>query len=192
MNNGGLYGERSGWTLPGFPDRSWNDATLPVSDTTPGIAWYRTTFNPQLPTGQDVSVGVTITDDPAELPRAHLRQRLADGPVRQRHRPAAHVPHPGRILRADGKNTVAIASWSEDAKSGGLGKVGLTTLGNVASSLRVAMWPPRPTTPPPTPTHHPGAGDRRRPRHRRAGQELPGHGDGLRTGATARRSAASP
>ena len=22
MNNGGLYGERSGWTLPGYPDRS--------------------------------------------------------------------------------------------------------------------------------------------------------------------------
>lgn len=49
MNNGGLYGERSGWTLPGFPDGSWDAATLPTSDTTPGIAWYRTTFNPSCP-----------------------------------------------------------------------------------------------------------------------------------------------
>src|SRR6185436_7647979 len=27
LNNGGLGGERLGWTLPGFPDRSWPSAS---------------------------------------------------------------------------------------------------------------------------------------------------------------------
>ncbi|MET9790052.1 beta-galactosidase [Streptomyces canus] len=139
MNNGGLYGERSGWTLPGFPDGAWDAATLPTSDTTPGIAWYRTTFNPKLPTGQDVSVGVTITDNPDRNYRAliYVNGWLMGNYVNDTG-PQHTFPIPNGILRGDGKNTIAIASWSEDAKSGGLGKVGLTTLGNVTSSLRVA------------------------------------------------------
>ncbi|MBI0292932.1 beta-galactosidase [Streptomyces sp. PRKS01-29] len=139
MNNGGLYGERSGWTLPGYPDRSWNHAKLPVSDTKPGIAWYRTTFNPRLPEGQDVSVGVTITDDPDRDYRALLYVNgWLMGQYINDTGPQHTFPIPAGILRADGRNTISIASWSEDAKSGGLGKVSLTTLGNVTSSLRVA------------------------------------------------------
>ncbi|WP_413804734.1 beta-galactosidase [Streptomyces sp. OE57] len=138
MNNGGLYGERSGWTLPGYPDRSWNDARLPVSGTTPGVAWYRTTFNPRLPKGQDVSVGVTIADDPDRDYRAliYVNGWLMGQYVNDTG-PQHTFPIPAGILRADGENTIAIASWSEDAKSGGLGRVSLTTLGNVTSSLRV-------------------------------------------------------
>ena len=45
LNTGGLYGERAGWSLPGFPDASWKPATLPAKDTTPGVSWYRTTAN---------------------------------------------------------------------------------------------------------------------------------------------------
>ncbi|MGW3109130.1 beta-galactosidase [Streptomyces sp. NPDC001100] len=139
MNNGGLYGERSGWTLPGYPDRSWDDTTLPASDTTPGVAWYRTTFDPRLPKGQDVSVGVTIADNPDRDYRAliYVNGWLMGQYVNDTG-PQHTFPIPNGILRTDGKNTIAIASWSEDATSGGLGKVSLTTLGNVTSSLRVA------------------------------------------------------
>nr|WP_262700819.1 beta-galactosidase [Streptomyces sp. NEAU-383] len=94
MNNGGLYGERAGWTMPDSPDRDYR-ALIYVN------GWL---------------MGQYVNDT---------------GPQHT-------FPLPRGILRADGRNTIAIASWSEDAKSGGLGKVGLTTLGNVTSSLRVA------------------------------------------------------
>ena len=140
MNNGGLYGERSGWTLPGHPDRNWTPVSLPAaSDDTPGVSWYRTTFNPRLPKGQDVSVGVMLTDDPARHYRAliYVNGWLMGQYVNDTG-PQHTFPIPNGILRTDGRNTVAVAVWNEDAKGGGLGKVSLTTLGNVTSSLRVA------------------------------------------------------
>ena len=36
LSTGGLYGERAGWSLPGFPDQSWSTVTLPRP--TPGRA----------------------------------------------------------------------------------------------------------------------------------------------------------
>jgi hypothetical protein len=44
---------------------------------------------------------------------------------------------PQGILRHQGINTIALAVWSDDATSGGLGEVSLVPLGNTATSLRV-------------------------------------------------------
>jgi hypothetical protein len=32
LNAGGLYGERSGWHLPGYPDHGWDAVSLPNAD----------------------------------------------------------------------------------------------------------------------------------------------------------------
>src|SRR5207253_4605580 len=104
----------------------------------PGVAWYRTTFRLRLPAGQDASVGVELSDDPGRNYRAvlyvngwQLGQYVNDtGPQ--------HVfPIPNGILRTRGENTIAVAAWSEDATTGGLGQVALTLLGNETSPLRV-------------------------------------------------------
>jgi beta-galactosidase GanA len=142
MNTGGLYGERSGWTLPGFPDRTWQTVSLPRADAKPGVGWYRTTFGLDLPDGQDVSLGIKISDDLTRNYRALIYvngwlmgQYVNDiGPQRV-------FPIPAGILRGHGENTVAIAAWSEDASTGGIGRVSLTTLGNVTAPLRVADVP---------------------------------------------------
>ena len=31
LSTGGLYGERAGWSLPGYPDGCWKSVTLPTS-----------------------------------------------------------------------------------------------------------------------------------------------------------------
>ena len=36
LNNGGLYGERAGWYLPGFPDRKWTTRSVPDTTATAG------------------------------------------------------------------------------------------------------------------------------------------------------------
>jgi beta-galactosidase GanA len=138
QNNGGLFGERNGWSLPGFPDGGWETVTLPHAETAPGIAWYRTKVRVQLPNDQDIPVGLRFTDDPGRHYRVlifvngwNLGQYVNDvGPQ--------HVfVLPEGILRHRGENTIALAVWSDDATSGGLGQVSLEALGNTATSLRV-------------------------------------------------------
>src|SRR5215469_10597624 len=70
LSTGGLYGERAGWPLPGYPDNDWTPVTLPATDTTPGVSWYRTDVALDLPKGQDTSLGLTISDDPSRQYRA--------------------------------------------------------------------------------------------------------------------------
>ncbi|WP_461109595.1 beta-galactosidase [Tessaracoccus terricola] len=51
-NRGGLYGERAGWYLPGYPDSDWAEAaTLEASE--PGVTWYRASADLDVPEGQD-------------------------------------------------------------------------------------------------------------------------------------------
>ncbi|HEX7326632.1 MAG TPA: beta-galactosidase [Rhodanobacteraceae bacterium] len=136
-NNGGLYGERHGWSLPGYADTSWQAVTLPNRIDQPGVDWYRTTVTLHLPTDQDVPIGLKIEDAPQRHYRALI---FINGWQFGRYVNALGPQHvfvlPPGILRTDGKNTIAIASWSTE-HSGGLGKVSLVELGNYRSALRV-------------------------------------------------------
>ncbi|HEU5158565.1 MAG TPA: beta-galactosidase [Streptosporangiaceae bacterium] len=150
QNSGGLHGERAGYPLPGFPDRRWATVTLPRQETTPGVAWYRTTARLDLPKDQDVPVGLRFTDDPARQYRVlifvngwNVGQYVNDvGPQRV-------FTLPQGILRHRGTNTIALAVWSYDGASGGLGQVSLEPLGNLATAARIGdiaspRWrPPR-------------------------------------------------
>ncbi len=138
-NNGGLYGERHGWSLPGYADGKWQNVALPNRIDQPGVDWYRTTFTLKLPRDQDVPVALKIED----APDRHYRARIfINGWQFGRYVNALGPQHvfvlPPGILNPDGKNTIAIASWSTE-HSGGLGKVSLVELGNYRTSLRVEM-----------------------------------------------------
>lgn len=141
MNNGGLYGERMGWSLPGFPDQAWQQVTLPTATKAVGVDWYRTTFSLNLPAGQDVPLALKIDDRDSRHYRAlifvngwQLGRYLNDvGPQ--------HVyPVPAGIIDPHGANTVVIVSWST-RPDGGLGKVSLVPLGNYRSALKVEAVP---------------------------------------------------
>ncbi|WP_449374773.1 beta galactosidase jelly roll domain-containing protein [Arthrobacter psychrolactophilus] len=49
-NTGGLYGERAGWYLPGYPDAQWADTTS-LKPAKAGVTWYRSNFNLAVPAG---------------------------------------------------------------------------------------------------------------------------------------------
>ena len=138
LSTGGLFGERAGWQLPGFDDRSWSSARLPASDPAPGVSWYRTTVALRLPPGQDTSLGLNINDDPARKYRAEI---YVNGWLLGNYvnyvGPQHSFPIPNGILRTNGDNTIAIAVWNLDGSSGGLGSVSLTDYGSYASSLQV-------------------------------------------------------
>jgi beta-galactosidase len=91
MNAAGLFGSGSGWDLPGYPDGSWENVTLPDSWSArgipPGIGWYRTTFSLHRPADSYVPIDVQVggpgrgadsVHGNGGLQGAHLCQRLAD------------------------------------------------------------------------------------------------------------------
>jgi beta-galactosidase GanA len=145
MNNGGLNGERVGYTLGGYPDRGWAPVTLPHVETVPGIAWYRTTVTLNLPSDQDVPVGLRFTDDPARRYRVLIFVNGWNvGQYVNNVGPQRVFTLPQGILRHHGQNTIALAVWSYDGPSGGLGQVSLEPLGNYATSMRVGnVYSPR-------------------------------------------------
>jgi beta-galactosidase len=142
LNNGGLHGERVGYPLPSFHPKGWAAVTLPHEDPAPGIAWYRTTVRLDLPRDQDVPVGLRFTDDPARHYRVlifvngwQVGQYVNDvGPQRV-------FTLPQGILHHQGENTIALAVWSTDAETGGLGEVTLTALGNNTTPIHVRNLP---------------------------------------------------
>jgi hypothetical protein len=142
VNESGLYGENAGWSLEGYPDSSWAPVTLPASDPNPGVAWYRTTFDLDVPQGTDASLGLNITDTATKAYRAsiyvngwNMGQYINDvGPQHT-------FVLPTGILRERGHNTLAIAVTTDNAgggdTGGGLGAVKLVNLGTAASGLVV-------------------------------------------------------
>jgi beta-galactosidase GanA len=138
LNTGGLSGERAGWTLPGYPDRGWPSATLPAASSTPGVTWYRSTFEASLPKDQDVPVALRFADDPAKKYRVQIYLNgwnlgLYVNDVGPQH----DFPLPAGLLDTRGHNTLALAVWSEDAASG-LGAVSLVAQANLRGGVPVS------------------------------------------------------
>jgi beta-galactosidase GanA len=142
VNNGGLYGERNGWYLPGFPDRSWATRSVPATAATPGTSWYRTEFDVRVPSGVDASLGLTIGDPSTPRSGGHYRvliflngwnvgQYIADvGPQHT-------FVLPNGVLRQDGHNTLALAVTSDGGPANALESVRLTDLGTVRGGVPV-------------------------------------------------------
>ena len=138
LNNGGLYGERAGWYLPGFPARGWTGVSLPSADPRPGVAWYRATFRLQVPQGVDASLGLTISDDPSKSYRAQIFLNGWNlGQYVNNVGPQHTFVLPAGILDSRGENTLAIAVLTDGSTVGGLGSVTLANLGTAAGGVPV-------------------------------------------------------
>ncbi|KAJ4481275.1 glycoside hydrolase family 35 protein, partial [Lentinula aciculospora] len=118
LNEGGLFGERKGWHLPGFDTTDWS--VRPISAGLPnasaGAGFFITTFNLSIPTGLDVLMSLTFEEELGQPYRAYLfvngwmmGKRVANlGPQFK------FPVHQG-ILDYQGLNTVAVALWSMEA-----------------------------------------------------------------------------
>ncbi|MET8580625.1 beta-galactosidase [Streptomyces collinus] len=142
LNNGGLFGEREGWHLPGFPDRDWEAVTFPRAERRQGVTWYRTTFRLSVPADIDASIGLTLEDDPY---RAYRAQIFLNGWNMGQYINNVGPQHtfvlPNGILRTRGENTLALAVLSEFTSQSGPGRVGLTLLGRAAGGIPVPPVP---------------------------------------------------
>ncbi|KAF7335702.1 Glycoside hydrolase family 35 protein [Mycena venus] len=120
FNEGGLFGERKGWHLPGFDTSEWE--TRDLSDGLPGggagVGFFVTTFELNIDNFLDVHMSFTFEDPLGPAYRAFLfvngwmmGKRVANlGPQ------AKFPVHQG-ILDYHGENTVAVALWSMESES---------------------------------------------------------------------------
>ncbi|MGK6319436.1 glycoside hydrolase family 35 protein [Sphingomonas sp. DT-204] len=143
-NNGGLYGERVGWHLPGFDDSAWTTATLPAAETQPGTSWYRTEFTLDVPEGQDATIAIQL-GDPAR-PRSPVDYRTLlfvngwnMGQFIAHVGPQRTFPVPEGILNHRGRNHIALAVTSDGKPGNALETVRLVTLRNVKGGIPVHM-----------------------------------------------------
>ena len=119
-SEGGLYGERAGWHLPGFDDKTWNTSQPSTSISAPGVTFYRTNVALDIPDGLDAAISFVLSAKPANAPvRALL---FVNGYQYAQFNP--HIGHqtdfpvPPGILNYAGSNTIALSVWRQTPDAG--------------------------------------------------------------------------
>jgi hypothetical protein len=144
LNNGGLYGERTGWYLPGFPDTAWSTRPVPDTAANPGTSWYRTQFTLAVPAGNDASIGLTIGNPAVVRSGGNYRALIFVngwnlGQYIANVGPQHTFVIPNGILNPNGANTVAIAVTSAGGGANALERVSLTNLGTVRGGAPLTL-----------------------------------------------------
>ncbi|MEW2048768.1 beta-galactosidase [Streptomyces sp. NPDC005476] len=141
-NNGGLYGERAGWSLPGYSDGDWKSTTLArqTRRTGPGVRWYRTSARLDLPQDQDNALALELAGA-AGGRTGYRAQIFVNGWLIGRYLPGtgpqSRFVIPKGLLREQGNNTIALAVWSTE-DGAGPGSARLLDLGASAGGIKVA------------------------------------------------------
>ena len=147
MNATGLYGTSKGWDLPGYPDQSWQQVSLPdnwsARGIPAGVGWYRTDFSLSLPRSSYVPIDVQIGGAGPGAGTADYRAFIfVNGWLVGRYVNNVGPQHqfyvPDGILNDHGQNTLAIAVWGLSQAGGGLDQVSLVAAGNQAGGIPVS------------------------------------------------------
>ncbi|KAL4259131.1 glycosyl hydrolase 35 family protein [Pleurotus pulmonarius] len=118
MNEGGLFGERQGWHLPGFDTSAWKERDLAsgLPGSAAGVGFFVTTFDLKIPQGFDAFLSFTFNEPLGQPYRAllfvngwQMGKRVGNlGPQ------AKFPVHEG-ILNYRGRNTIAVALWAMES-----------------------------------------------------------------------------
>lgn len=138
LNTVGLYGERNGWTLPGYPDGTWTPvSSLSGTPVSAGVTWYRTSFGLTLPIGQDTSVALRFDGAPPSGYRVMLFLNGWNlGQYGGGIGPQTDFVLPAGLLHQNGNNTLALAVIAQGPAV--LGPVSLVSEGSQRGGVTVS------------------------------------------------------
>ncbi|KAF8645087.1 hypothetical protein AX16_008145 [Volvariella volvacea WC 439] len=138
LNEGGLYAERIGAHLPGFPLSSWEDGSPLTGLSRAGINFYCTTFDLDLPDDVDVPIRLAITPS---IITSNFRVQIylngwQVGKYINNIGPQTIFVLPAGILRRNSSNTLCLSLWSLDAAGASLAGLQLISDGVFTTSLK--------------------------------------------------------
>lgn len=153
LNEGGLYAERQGYHLPGAPISSWKESkTGPMEGIDkPGVAFYATTFNLNLPQGYDIPLSFSFRNsstNTSETTPAYRCQLYVNGYQFGKYvynvGPQDVFPVPEGIWNYQGSNYVAVSLWSLEKNGGKVGNLELVAGVPVQSGYGAVVASPQP------------------------------------------------
>ncbi|KXJ91390.1 family 35 glycosyl hydrolase [Microdochium bolleyi] len=117
LNEGGLWVERHGYHLPAPPTKDWANSRGPTEGIEkPGITFYSTSFDLDLPKGYDIPLSFTFANSTAAGTKAYRAQLFVNGyqfgTVVSNIGPQTRFPVPQGILDFNGKNYVGVSVWA--------------------------------------------------------------------------------
>ncbi|KAG5733968.1 putative beta-galactosidase A [Termitomyces sp. T112] len=151
LNEGGLYGERQGWHLPGFDDAKWAVGKPTAGISNAGVSFYRTTFNLNIPEGVDYPLALVVGNSTTH---PHVRSQLYVngynfGKYVNNIGPQKSFPVPQGVLNYNGQNTLAVSLWAAGSGGGKLESLTLEftakveTCGPPVVNAPLTSWSPR-------------------------------------------------
>lgn len=139
MNEGGLYGERLGWHLPGFDPSSsysssfgeWDDSTPYTGLNASGVRFYVTTFDLALDADLDVPLGLSLSAvDPSTPARIMFWVNgYQYGKYEPHIGPQTVFPFPPGVVNNQGTNYLALSLWAMTDDGAALDQVELISYG---------------------------------------------------------------
>ena len=134
MNEGGLYGERLGWHLPGFDvtaDSHFSNNSPSDGIQGTGVRFYVVDFTLDLPADLDVPLGIELAAPAGTIARVQLWiNGYQYGKYVPHIGPQTRLPEPPGILNTRGNNTLALSLWAMTAAGARLDKVALVGYGD--------------------------------------------------------------
>lgn len=131
MNEGGLYGERMGWHLPGYsiPRTAGQDSPLDGVTGAEG-RFYTTTFRLDLDTDLDVPIGLQL-DAPTNTTAVVqiFMNGYQFGHYLPHIGPQTLFPFPPGVINNNGENTLSISLWALTGDGARLSQVELVAYG---------------------------------------------------------------
>ncbi|KAG9027455.1 hypothetical protein FRB95_007755 [Tulasnella sp. JGI-2019a] len=136
INEGGLWVERAGATLPGYDYSSWTSSTPYTGISTAGVQAYHTKFTLNIPSGVDATIGVQFTATPTSNYRSLIFiNGWQYGRFISNYGPQTVYPVPQGILNHNGSNDIVVTLWSLDATGAKIAGLELVTVQAVNTGL---------------------------------------------------------
>ena len=138
LNEGGLYGERLGWHLPGYDASSWPSGSPTVGLATSGVQWYLTNFTLDFDADLDVPIGLTLSAASASggnssaIPPMSV-EAWVNGYRYVKYQPLigpqSEFRFPPGVVNNRGSNTLALAVWAQSDVGAALARAELVKYG---------------------------------------------------------------
>ena len=140
LNEGGLYAERQGWHQPYPPSRGWNAGKPMDGISAPGVSFFTTSFDLDIPSGWDVPLYFTFGNSTTPPP-AYRVQLYVNGYQFGKYinniGPQTSFPVPQGILNYHGTNWLAVSLWAQQVGGAKLDSFVLYNTTPLITALRV-------------------------------------------------------